>query len=277
MQRSVNWLTSATVLLVTFASVALGQSKFVGAFDKYKIAGDQSALRHELTDLVDRDCDLRVEVPALLAVLSGTNDPVIADFARGMLYVLAVRRRTEGDLFNAAIPIFERHLPSNDDNNRKETDRWEISIAMLEAIFGFKPSPRVLALMYKMTDYKYDPWAQGLAFEGLASLRTIPPEAKELFRSRMINTEGKLSGADLLAHLVPGLSDPDVLKMFLASAESQDVKEQRKAVVALANMSQIPADAVVVFRRLQLRTDLEESLATSVRGAIERFDHMPPK
>ena len=263
--------------LMTCSAIASGQSKFVMAFDKYKITGDRSVLRQELTDLVDRDCDLRVEIPALLAVLSDTNDPVIADFARGMVYVLAIRRRTDGDLFRAAIPIFERHLPDNNmDGARKEADPWEGSIVMLEATFGFSPSPRVLALMYKMVDYKYDPWAQGLAFEALANLQPIPPEAKELFRSRMVKTEGKVSGADLLPHLAPGLSDPEVLKMFLVSAESQDVKEQRRATSALANMIQIPPDALAVFRRLQLRDDLDESVAANVRGAINRADHVTP-
>jgi hypothetical protein len=148
---------------------------------------------------------------------------------------------------------------------------------MLEAIFGFSPSPRVLALMYKMVDYKYDPWAQGLAFEGLASLRPIPPEAKQLFRSRMIKTDDRVSGADLLPHLAPGLPDPDILRMFLASAESQDVKEQRRATSALANMTQIPPDAVVVLRRLQLRNDLDQSVAANVHGAIDRIDHVAPR
>jgi hypothetical protein len=243
------------------------------AFDRYKISHDQPALRQELGDLAYHDCDLRVEIPALLAVLSNANDPVIADFARGMVVVLA-RRLTDGDLFRAAIPIFESHLPDDTDNSRKETDKWEGSVVMLEAIFGFPPSSRVLALMYRMVDYKYDPWAQGLAFEALANLQPIPLEAKELFRSRMLKTEGKVSGADLLPHLAPGVSDPDVLRMFLISAESQDVKEQRSATFALANRNQIPPDAVELFRRLQLREDLDQNVEANVRGAINRVDHV---
>jgi hypothetical protein len=67
------------------------------------------------------------------AVLSDTSDPLIADFARGTVCLLATRRRSDGDLFRVAVPIFERHLPEAD-GNRKETDKWEGSIVMLEAI-----------------------------------------------------------------------------------------------------------------------------------------------
>jgi hypothetical protein len=262
--------------LTIYSEAASGQSKFVAALDKYKVTGDQTALNQQLADCFDRDCDLRVEVPALLALLSDTSDPLIADSARGTVCLLAMRRRSDGDLFREAVPIFERHLPDAD-GNRKETDKWESSIVMLEAIFGFPPSPRVLDVMYKMVDYKYDSWAQGLAFEALATLRPIPPEAKELFRSRMVKTEGKVSSADLLPHLAPGLSDPDILRMFLVSAESKDVSEQRRAISALANLSQTPPDAVVVFRRLQLREDLDESVAVKVRAAVDRIDHAPPQ
>ncbi len=149
-------------LVMMCAAAASGQSKFVMAFNKYKISHDQPALRQEIGDLEYRDCDLQVEIPALLAVLSDTSDPIIADFARSAVTVLAMVHATDGELFRAAIPIFERHLPDSDtDRNRKETDVWEGSIVMLEATFGFPPSPRVTALMYKMVDYKYDPWLKG--------------------------------------------------------------------------------------------------------------------
>jgi hypothetical protein len=217
-----------------------------------------------------------VEVPALLTVLSGTNNPVIADFARGMVYDLAIRRRTDGDLFRAAVPIFEGRLPPITDSDRKKTDPWEVSIVMLEAIFGFPPSPRTLALMSRMVDYKNDPWAQGLAFEALATLRPIPPAAKELFKSRMLKTEGMVSGAELLPHLVPGLSDWDVLRMFLASAESQDVNQQLRATSSLAKMDPFPPQVVELFRRLQSRGDLDERVAANVHGAINRVDHVSP-
>jgi hypothetical protein len=276
LRRGVTWRTWIIAFLTICSVVAFGQSKFVTALDKYKVTGDRTALNQQTADCFDRDCDLRVEVPALLTVLSDTSDPLIADFARGTVCLLAMRRRSDGDLFRAAVPIFERHLPDAD-GNRKETDKWEGSLVMLEAIFGFPPSPRVLGVMYKMVDYKYDPWAQGLAFEGLANLRPIPSEAKELFRSRMVKTEGKVSGADLLPHLAPGLSDPDILRMFLVTAESKDINEQRRATNALANLNQIPPDAVVVFRRLQLRENLDESVAAKVRAVVDRIDHAPPQ
>jgi hypothetical protein len=262
--------------VTTCAAVASGQSKFAAAFDKFKVTGDRPALDKELADTVDHDCDLRVEVPALLKMISSNNDPVMTDLARGVVYVLAMRRRTDGDLFRAAIPVFESHLPVNPDIDRKETDPWEISLVMIEAIFGFQPSPKTLFLMYKMVNYKYDPWAQGLAFEALANLQPIPLEAKELFRSRMVKTEGNVSGVDLLPHLAPGLSDPDILRMFLRSADSPDVKEQRAATRVLANMTQIPPDAVVVFRRLQVGVDLDVNVAANVRSAINRIDHATP-
>jgi hypothetical protein len=61
---------------------------------------------------------------------------------------------------------------------------------LLHRLCAIQPSPRVLALMYKMTDYK-DGYYQSVAFQALARVRPLPSRAKELFRTRLVRQPGK--------------------------------------------------------------------------------------
>jgi len=266
--RRVNYVT-CLIAVIGCSGVAWSQSKFAAAFDKFRRTGDRAVLYKELNGANHLGLDLRIEIPALLDVVSYSNDPVALDIARGEVCSLAFEHPLEVDVFRPALLVFERHLQEAESDERSV---WGSSIVGLHAIFGFQPSSRVLALMFRMVDYK-DTWSQSAALKALARVQPLPKEVKELFRSRITKQQGKISGPELLPTLVYALPDPDALEILTTSAESDDPKTQRIATQVLSRMSPIPQPAAEVFRRLQSRKDLDEDVKANVKAAIDRIEN----
>jgi hypothetical protein len=265
------------ICCILSAEAAPGQSKFAPIFEKLQRTGDRSAFRSEIMLVNRQGFDFRVEVPALLHVLSSSTDVVAQEEAGARLchiafdHPLAYSTPIEREIFQPAVELFESHL---DEALKDENSLWRLPILVLTTYLGFPPNPRTVALMYRMVDDK-DSGAQGFALLGLARLRPLSAEAKQVLFSRLTSGHDKnVSGRKVLEILgTYAIDDPDVLRIFLKSAESQDVREQAKATEVLSRLTPIPAPAVEVFRRLEKRNDLDEEVAANVRAAIDRLEN----
>ena len=79
-----------------------------------------------------------------------------------------------------------------------------------------------------------------------------------------------------LETLVFALDDPDVLKVFLKSVESDDVEEQRVATKTLSWAGAFPTRVHDVLNRLQQRSDLDAKVAANIKTAIDRIENKVP-
>jgi hypothetical protein len=266
-------------LVLALSSVIWAESKYAGPFENYKRTRDKTVFDQEIAEIRESGgIDFRQDIPFLIDLVASSGDLLVENQARDVLFGLAYYGLflspgldpSFSELFRPAVAIFESHL----DEALKEpedTHGWSHPIASLTAFVGLQPSPRTLTLFYRMAKSK-SPGDSGLGLIALARLKPLPLEAKNIILSRTKST-GLQSNAEILSFAI---DDPDVMKRFLKSLESDNVDEQRAATKRLSWMGAYPAPIRDALRRLQQRKDLDEDVFTNVKAAIERIDNKLP-
>jgi hypothetical protein len=273
-----SFLAGRFVCLIAFAFMpAAFAQRYAPVFENYRLSHDRGAFMRQMEAAEKDGIDIRVEVQFLVNSLSSGTDPLIQERAESCLFILLNRELNNldpavGEVFRAAIPVFESHL------NEAELDRnsrWATSLVSLTAFAGLQPSSRALRLMYRMVDDK-DERTQGLALLGLARLKPLPSEAKQILISRLVKAPDKMSGPDVLGILTYALDDPDVQTILLESASSDDPKAQWAVVNMLYTLGPPPPRALDILRRFEERQDLGKDLAETVKAAIARLENKAP-